>query len=444
MARRKRRGPIRKRIGRVTLYSHHGSWWIYYRESGKPQRRKAADELAEAERVAAQVNAQLTSDSPSLFSFTPVSIPELRRRFLAHHDGVLKSSVATIRRYRAATQHLDDFACSGGTNPMAHGILPTEFATYLRRVEVSPNGHPHTAKRHLRDKGVQFILETCRAMYGYAAKQRHLPPYAGNPFGALPIDQLKIEDSKPISMFDEAAELAFFKAASAWALPIHFTLAKTGLRVGELTHLLIEDLDLRHRWLYVKNKHGLGWRIKTGTERQVPLLEEVTELLRSVIGDRQDGPVFLRPKYTVSGAERLNGSLASLEQICRERVRESHDVSRAGFLRIAKGVWRDAGAIKSDAVRLSYMRISRSIGRPDATCPKSWRHGFATLLQDANVDPLVRQVTLGHHTTGQGLGMTAHYTHTRPETQRKQIEEALRRWTASLEFIVRHVQGGAV
>ena len=62
----------------------------------------------------------------------------------------------------------------------------------------------NTARRALRDKGVVFVLQACRALFGFAAKQRHLPAYAPNPFSML---------------------------------------AFTGLRVGELTHLLI-DLDL--------------------------------------------------------------------------------------------------------------------------------------------------------------------------------------------------------
>ncbi len=81
------------------------------------------------------------------------------------------------------------------------------------------------------------------------------------------------------------------------------------------------------------------------------------------------------------------------------------------------------------------MAITRGMGRAEATCPKSWRHSYATLLQDANVDPLIRQQTLGHRATGgEGLGMTAHYTHTRRETQRRQIEGALRRWPDSLRL----------
>jgi len=69
--------------------------------------------------------------------------------------------------------------------------------------------------------------------------------------------------------------------------------------------------------------------------------------------------------------------------------------------------------VKADVVRNSFVRIMKSLGHPEATCPKSWRHSFATLLQDANVAPLIRQQVLGHKpTNSNGLGMTANYTHT--------------------------------
>jgi len=70
------------------------------------------------------------------------------------------------------------------------------------------------------------------------------------------------------------------------------------------------------------------------------------------------------------------------------------------------------------------------------------RRNLATLLQDANVDPLIRQQTLGHRpASGAGLGMTASYTHTRPETQREQIERALRRWPESLRIATERISG---
>lgn len=436
---RKRQAPRRYRIGRVSLYYHHGAWWIYYREGRKPIRRNVGEHRAEADQIAAQVNAQLASGAPSLLAFTPVSVAELRSQFLDYHDQVLRSSVGTVCRYRAATKHLDDFVNQLPKLPQAHEIRPAVFAAYLRSIEIAPNGHPHSVKRRLRDKGVQYILECCRALYSFAARRRHLPPYAGNPFAELPLDRLKIEDAKPIFVFDSDTEYRFLNAAGSWDFPIHFTLAKTGLRVGELVHLLIEDLDLDGGWLLIRNKTALGWRVKTGSERSVPLLPEVVGLLRRVVDSRTCGPVFLRQRFRAGLLPSLVGTRQELEQDCEHRQLEaSPPLSRSEMSRVARTVWRDAGAIKADAIRTSFMCLTRSIGRPEATCPKSWRHTFATLLQDANVDPLIRQLTLGHQpSTGSGLGMTARYTHTRPETQRQQIEDALRRWPKSLELAIR-------
>jgi hypothetical protein len=48
---------------------------------------------------------------------------------------------------------------------------------------------------------------------------------------------------------------------------------------------------------------------------------------------------------------------------------------------------------------------------------------------------LIRHQVLGHRTTNSsGLGMTAKYSHTRPETLRQQVEQALRMWPESLKY----------
>jgi integrase len=423
----------------VSVYTHHGAWWVYYREAGRPVRKKISGDRGEAVQVAAQVNAQLASNVPTLLSFQPVTVPDLRAQYLHYHENVLRSSLATVRRYRAATAHLETFVETRAPAALAHEVQPDAFAAYLRNVRVAPNGHPNAVHRALRDKGVRYILECCRALYGFAAERRHLPPYVGNPFARLPIDRLKVEDKKPVFVFDAATELAFLKACDVWAFGIHFVLAKTGLRVGELTHLLIEDLDLVDGWLRVRNKPGLDWRVKTGAERVVPLLPEVVAVLRRVIGDRTVGPVFVRPRF--AGPSKLVGDGRLLATEVDRRCAQAGDpASRADRARLARSVWWDAGAVKADAVRQSFIRVAASMGHVEATCPKSWRHTFATLLQDANVDPLVRQQTLGHRpTSGTGLGMTATYTHTRPETQREQVFAALRRWPESLQT----AKGGA-
>ena len=141
MGKLSRGGKRRLRIGKVSLYLHHGAWWVYYREAGKPVRKSVGADKSEAERVAAQVNAQLVQGAPSLLSFTPIGVPELRRQFLDHHEFARGSTLATVNRYRAATQHLENFTAQTRKPPLAHEVKPDQFAAYLRTIEVAPNGH---------------------------------------------------------------------------------------------------------------------------------------------------------------------------------------------------------------------------------------------------------------------------------------------------------------
>lgn len=136
-------------------------------------------------------------------------------------------------------------------------------------------------------------------------------------------------------------------------------------------------------------------------------------------------------------ARRVSRRIAAAEQETQAPL------SREQEARIAEKVWLEAGAVRAEAIRQSFIRTARLVGLDNVTCPKSWRHTFATLLQDASVDPLVRQITLGHSPAGSngGLGMTSIYTHTRPETQRREILRAVRLWPRSLEAARDFVRG---
>lgn len=133
--RRKRR---RRRVGRVSYYLHHGAWFIYYREGDRQIRRRVADTEEAAEQIAAQTNAQLTGGGPTAFTFEPIAVAELRRRSLEHHELVLGSSLATVRRYAAASQHLEDFVPRNGNSLAAHKLSVDAFVRYLRTLKVAP------------------------------------------------------------------------------------------------------------------------------------------------------------------------------------------------------------------------------------------------------------------------------------------------------------------
>ena len=449
-----KRAAGRRRIGRVSVYQHRLRWWVYYRENGRPIRRAVADDRRAAEQVAAQINLELTSAAPTLFSFRPILVAELQRTFLDYHEHVIRSSLATVNRYRTATQHLVNF-CSevpAGRVQPAHEIEVEAFVRYLRTIRVASNGHAHTRRRPLRDNGVRFILETCRSLYGYAAKRRHLPPYTDNPFSGLGGKRARIDDAKPIFVFNRDTELAFLRAADAWTFSVHFLLAKLGLRPGELVRLLIEDVDLATGWLLVRSRPDLGAHTKTRRERAIPLIPETILVLRRLTGNRTAGPIVLRQKADSARlpltARDARGLAAAVHQrIAAAEAADSGTLNRRDMARIQRGVWRDAGATRLERIRASFIQTAQECGLDEATCPKSWRHTFATLMQDANLDPLIRQLTLGHAPPslfgGNSLGMTSAYTHTRPETHRREIERALRLWPESLKLVSEKCEEGS-
>ena len=184
--------------------------------------------------------------------------------------------------------------------------------------------------------------------------------------------------------------------------------------------------------MHIREKPELGWRIKTRRERSIPLVEHLVDVLRRVVGKRSAGPVFLREKFNVASgglaaADREALARALAQRIDKAEHQAGQPLSREQRDKVAGAYGETRGAVKADQIRLSFIRIAGAAGLAQATCPKSWRHSFATLLQDANVDPLIRQITLGHAPTGTiegALGMTTVYTHTRPETQRKEILRA--------------------
>ncbi len=44
MLKSRKREPVRKRIGKVSVYQHDGGWYVYYRHREKTVRKKVADD----------------------------------------------------------------------------------------------------------------------------------------------------------------------------------------------------------------------------------------------------------------------------------------------------------------------------------------------------------------------------------------------------------------
>jgi len=287
------------RIGKVQGYLRGKVWNLCYHENGKRHRPRVGRDLHVAKQLAAQINAQLEIDQATVLSFEPISISQLRKRWLEHHEHVLRSSVHTISRYRTATDHLLRFLEYYPVKlaSLFNSRAAEAFVRHLRTIEVAPNGHRNSAKRHLLDKGVKYILECCRALFSYAAKRRHLSAYAENPFMVIEVDRMPVEDSKPIVLLTAEEEKQFLEACDDWQFPIFLTFMLMGLRPGELCHVLVSDVDLEAGILRVRNKPQLGWQIKTRCERDVPLVPVLADVLKQLIGTRRSGCLFRQRRF---------------------------------------------------------------------------------------------------------------------------------------------------
>lgn len=132
------------RVGRVRGYLRGQAWYLCYHELGQRRRPRVGRDHDAARQLAAQINAQLEVGAPAALSFEAIAIPDLRERWLNHHEQVLRSSVQTINRYRTATEHLLRFVATARPVRYASHFgnrLAEEFVRYLRTIQVAANGH---------------------------------------------------------------------------------------------------------------------------------------------------------------------------------------------------------------------------------------------------------------------------------------------------------------
>lgn len=406
------------RIGRVTVYHHGASYWLYYRERGKTVRARIEGNLATARATASKVNAALEEDRPSPLSFSRVSVPVLIGKYVESCRLVRTLSPRTVARYEAALSHFAEF-CGGQAKLDAADrvteVTVEEFVKYMRKKTRVRSGAERGQRRPYATSGIRFILSTCRSLFNYARKQRFLPPYSENPFASFPIDQMKDRSAGQTPLFTPEQLRDFFAACDEWQFGVLFTLALYGLRVGELTHLLVSDVDPAQDVLQIRSKPELLWHVKAKSERVLPILPEVRQLLLDRIGDRKEGFVFLNRKF-------FHGAKKPAKFRTAEELVEGAGVEDEGVLRKRlQPFLREMGQIPEKRIRQELMKLTKRIGCPEITKAHSLRHVFATAAQEAGANPITVQGILGHST----LEMTRYYTHMGIEAKKQALTEFL-------------------
>jgi integrase len=289
-----------------------------------------------------------------------------------------------------------------------------DFVKWLRGQKRARNGSAKGSRAHYKVGGIKFILSTCRTAFNWAGRRRMLPPYHDNPFKLFPIDKLRdpTEESTAGRLFSVEQERAFFAACDSWQRPLFAILATYGLRVAELTHLLIEDVNLKQETFTIRSKPWMLWNVKTGRERELPLTADAKTYFTEAIGARAAGFVFLNRGFA-DGAKRLAGQSGAaafrdgVKSAITGAETESPDADDRARKRAVVAFCRSAGQVPERTIRGEFMKLTEAIGCPEFTRVHDLRHLFSSRAQAAGVNPILVQDMLGHTT----LDMTRRYTH---------------------------------
>lgn len=420
-----------ERIGPVTIYKRGETYYLYYRENGKTERRRIEGNLLVARTTAAKVAAAIGENRPSPLGFERTSPQEMAKGYLDYVTNVQKLAWRTQDRYRAALDRFLEFCVATEVSAVDSfdERAVEDFVRWLRGQTRTRNG----AKIGKRDAyavgGVKFILSTCRTAFNWAGRRRMLPPYSENPFSRFPIDALRDTDSpdEGARIFTAEQEKAFFAACSEWARGIFQTLAGYGLRVGELTNLLIENVDLTAGTIQICSKPELFWRVKTARRRQLPLTRELRKVFERLIDGRRAGFIFINQEF-FTGARRIAAEFGTdvafrerLQKIAFDISDKNPTVTEKELRRAVTAYCRKMGQIPVKRIQQEFCNLTQQIGCPHFTRTHDLRHLFTSRAQEEGTNPLLVQEILGHAT----LSMTKRYTHLGMDTKREALERLI-------------------
>lgn len=417
-----------ERVGKVTIYQRGKTYFLYYRDGGISQRRKIDGNLAVARNTAHKIITSLAEGKPSPIAYNRTSPEKLVDGFLDATANVQSLSLRTQDRYRAAMQRFKDFATDAKIRVIdsVQEATVEDFVKWLRGQKRTRNGATKGKKEAYKTGGIKFILSTCRTAFNWAARHRMLPPFSENPFIRFPIDKLR-DPSQPTErkeIFTPVQEQKFFATCSTWQHSLFSILASYGLRVGELTHLLIDDLDFQKDVLEVRSKPWLFWNVKTRRERSLPLTAATKAILQSLIGNRKTGFVFLNERF--AGKAKLAHAFqnsrafqAQAEKVVADLLIANPEATQRDQKKAVVAFCRSMGQIPEKRVRDEFMAVTTEIGCPEFTRVHDLRHVFSSRAQEAGMNPILVQEMLGHAT----LDMTRRYTHLGMDTKREALKK---------------------
>ena len=300
---------------RKGLYVYYLRWTSIdgkekYQSLGHSDKRKAEQQRREKQ-------AQLTN---GFVEPSKMRLSELLEDYLLRTRSQIEDSTAKAARYA-----MKDFIA-------ALGNISAQTISY-KHCEIFQNYC--LEKRNLGPGTVNTHIKMLKRMYSLAIKRGQLDR---NPFRG--IRPLKVP-KKLVRIFSREEFDKLLKAADSSIWKARILLGKTcGLRRGEVLNLTANDIDFPNGKVYVQPKaeaqYTWRWPVKDKDRRELPLIEEVAQLLKDIQNDLpSDQPYLLLSPRTYRHVLKLKS-----ERRLNDRVRKC---PVQNFGRMSKIIFTKAG-----------------------------------------------------------------------------------------------------
>jgi integrase len=268
----------------VKVRERSGAWWVFVDYKGRRKARRVGvgregkrAALVVAEKITAKLAlgdlSPLEPPAPA-----PVTVREYMARWLETHAR-LRCKPSTVRHYRQILTRYWE--------PLLGGLPLTATALTRERIRAGLGGLASTLRSSTIRCGPLVALRTCLA----GAVEDGLLPV--NPAARLGrVVRSDVEARETVDPFTQDELSALLRCAETdWPAfyPVLLTLARTGLRFGELAGLEPDDLDFRERAVCVRRGvyRGVVSTTKTGKARRVDMSRQLAATLQGLLTLRQ-------------------------------------------------------------------------------------------------------------------------------------------------------------
>lgn len=323
--------------------------------------------------------------------------------------------LATASRYGAALEHFQNYLAQPDVQRRYRHCgdmdrqFQLEFAAYLQRTQISPNGRDGAAKRPMRSK--DYVQSVVRSMFEWAADPERgnlLPDGFRNPFSARSRSTERVGgDLVSGPEITVAMAVQLIEAADDYQVSILAPLLLYGLRPGELGWLFAEHSQ--GGWLRVQNIPELGYLTKGRRDKRFPLAGCVQACWQLPAGENSG--LLLVSRAVAEGRRRAplyRQPLTALVATYARRCSTAPSQGAAARRKLRDKLLQDAGQVDYDAVQGEFQSLARRLGWPACATLKDLRHLFATCLENAGVPEFYRRYLMGHSL---GRAPIVTYTH---------------------------------